>query len=237
MVTASLGQQTTDLLAYIGGWYRSLKSFSLRDEVTAPQGAAVLAADLVEGFCRQGSLASPRIQGIVPAAVGVFQRAYAHGVRRFVLLQDTHSPGAEEFHAFPPHCLRGSPESQTIAELLALPFARDFLVVEKNSLHPALGTDFDRWMDAHPEMRDFIVVGDCTDLCVYSVAMHVRLRANAHDYPQRVIVPADAVQTYDMPVAAAHQLGTLAHPGDLFHLLFLYHMALNGITVVSSLVE
>ena len=60
------------------------------------------------------------------------------------------------------------------------------------------------------------------------------LRANAHDYKQRVILPADAVQTYDMPIATAKEMGTLAHPGDFFHLVFLYHMALNGIQVVRT---
>lgn len=196
----------------------------------------MFAADLVEGFCNKGSLASPRIQAIVPDAVRLFQQAHSHGIRSFVLCQDTHSPGAEEFHAFPPHCIRGTEESQTVGELRALPFSNEFLVVEKNSLHPALGNNLDRWLDGHRDLRDLIVVGDCTDLCVYSVAMHLRLRANAHDYAQRVILPADVVQTYDMPTETAKDLGAMPHPGEFFHLVFLYHMALNGIQVVKTIV-
>jgi hypothetical protein len=36
-----------------------------------------------------------------------------------------------------------------------------------------------------------------------------------------------------MPVDVARSLGILPHAGDLLHLIFLYHMALNGIEVVA----
>jgi hypothetical protein len=66
--------------------------------------------------------------------------------------------------------------------------------------------------------------------------MFLRLRANVlglRDF--RVVVPADGVQTYDMPVETALQLGALPHDGDLLHRIFLYSMALNGIEVVARL--
>ena len=81
---------------------------------------------------------------------------------------------------------------------------------------------------------DTFVVGDCTDVCAYQLAMHLRLRSNAHGYAQRV-VPADCAQTYDMPVDTVTELGIMPHDGDLMHALFLCQMALNGIEVVRSL--
>ena len=80
------------------------------------------------------------------------------------------------------------------------------------------------------------MVGDCTDLCTYSVAMYLSLRSNALNLRQRVILPVDAVQTYDLPIESARSVGALTHPGGFFHLTFLYHMALNGIHVVKSVV-
>jgi hypothetical protein len=50
-----------------------------------------------------------------------------------------------------------------------------------------------------------------------------------------VIVPADAVDTFDTPVSVARELGIKAHDGDLHHVLFLHHMALNGVEVVKKL--
>jgi len=105
----------------------------------------------------------------------------------------------------------------------------------KRSLNSAIGTDLDSWLAAHPEITHRIVVGDCTDLCTYQLAMHLKLTANVANRRLPVVLPADCIQTYDLPVAVAQEIGVLAHPGDLFHSIFLYHMALNGCQVVASL--
>jgi len=65
--------------------------------------------------------------------------------------------------------------------------------------------------------------------------MHLRMRANVLNQQVRVIVPVDCVDTYDLPVDVARNTGTVAHDGDLLHHVFLYHMMLNGIEVVSTL--
>jgi nicotinamidase-related amidase len=122
-----------------------------------------------------------------------------------------------------------------VPELAALPFARDFLVVHKNSLHTIIGTRMESWLSEHSEVDTFIVVGDCTDLCVNDIAMDLRLRANQQDLQRRVIVPENCVQTYDLPVSVAEKLGVMPHDGDLLHRLFLYQMALNKIEVVREL--
>ena len=81
-----------------------------------------------------------------------------------------------------------------------------------------------------------MVVGDCTDLCTYQLAMHLRLRANALNLRGiRVIVPRDGVETYDLPVEVAEDLDTMPHAADLLHLVFLYSMAQNGVEVVARI--
>jgi nicotinamidase-related amidase len=222
--------------AYIAEWFHQLQVEPFAQAVDDPTAAAVFSADMVVGFCQRGSLASARIGALTPLVVDLFRRAYAYGIRHFVLLQDTHHPQTPEFRAFPPHCVRGTEEVHTIAEFQALPFATAFTVIEKNSLHPALGTPFDHWLEDHPEVRTAIVAGNCTDLCVYQLAMHLRLRANALNLAAvRVVVPAEAVDTYDVPEEDPPSSGAKIHPGDFFHQVFLYHLALNGVEVVRAL--
>ena len=197
---------------------------------------ALVSVDLVKGFCSEGPLASPRVASIIPTVVRLFQRAHDLGVRHFLLTQDTHDPDAVEFTAFPPHCVVGTSESETIDELNNLPFANLFTVIPKKSLSSNIGTGLDPWLGAHPEVNTFIIVGDCTDLCVYQAAMYLRLRANVLGLRDvRVIVPADCVQTYDLSVETAEKIEALPHDGDLLHRLFLYHMALNGIEILAHL--
>lgn len=221
--------------AFITQWYSKLQPRPL-SEVIDPATTGIFCTDMIVGFCDRGNLASPRVDALTGPVVDLFQRAHDLGVRHFVLTQDTHHPDTPEFEAWPRHCMRGTDEAETIPELKALPFADLFTIIEKNSLHPAVNTGLDPWLEAHPELRTAIVAGNCTDLCVYQLAMHLRIRHNAHNLSGfQVIVPANVVDTFDLPAEAAKTIGAMPHPGDFFHQTFLYHMALNGIQVVRAL--
>jgi len=223
------------MFSYILQWLDSLPSMSLLDLTNSgrtPKQAAMLLEDLVKGFTSVGGLASPRIAGIVPEVVRLVNAAYSIGVRDFVLPQDSHPADSPEFDAYGPHCITGTVEAETIDELVRLPFFSEFTVLPKQSLDPAIGTDLEKWIDERPDIRSIIVAGDCTDLCVYQAAMHLKIRSNAAKRGLRVIVPQDCVQTYDLSVEDALAAGATPHDGELMHVLFLYHMALNGIEIV-----
>jgi nicotinamidase-related amidase len=231
-------EQSTTFLSALVEWERTLPAVAwndLREE--AQQGRVVLfSVDMINGFCHEGALSSPRVKAIIPAVVAAFEKAYAVGVRDFVLAQDCHTSNAVEFADFPPHCQVGTSEAGTIPELANLPFADLYTIVSKNSLSAFHGTHLGEWLDVHRNLSTAVIVGDCTDLCVHQMAMHLKLYANAYDLKMRVIVPENAVQTYDMPVEAANAVGALPHDGDVMHLLFLYHMRLNGVEVVRAVV-
>jgi nicotinamidase-related amidase len=236
-IPANIVEQSAEFIGALAEWERSLPSITWSEVVAgAPlENVALFSVDMINGFCHQGSLASPRIRNIIPNVVEVFNDAYAVSVRNFVLAQDSHTPDAVEFACFPPHCQQGSAESQTIPELAALPFANLYQIVPKNSLDAFYGTNMRGWLDEHHDLHTTVVVGNCTDLCVYQMAMHLKLYANAYNLKWRVIIPANAVQTYDTPLETARSLGILPHNGDVLHLLFLYHMNLNGVEIVRSL--
>lgn len=231
-----LAAQAEPFLAYLQGWLENLPVLPIARAVPNPIQAAILSVDVIEGFCNQGALASPRVASIVAPVANLFQQAWQAGVLNFILTQDTHEPDAVEFSQWPAHCVRGTAEAETVSALKALPFFEQVVVLEKNSIASGLNTGLNDWLAAHPAIDTFVVVGDCTDLCTYQLAMHLRLDANARQLQRRVIVPADCVQTYDMPVETAASLGILPHPGDLMHAMFLYHMQLNGVEVVKQIV-
>jgi nicotinamidase-related amidase len=223
-------------LDWLYQWEQDLPSLDLAADVADPAQVAVVSQDLLKGFCDVGPLASERAAGIVPAVADVFGRAHDLGVRHFLLLQDTHESDAVEFSAYPPHCVAGSEESETIDELNKLPFSDRFTILPKNSISSNVGTDLEPWLDTHPEITTFIVVGVCTDICVYHAAVFLRARANVLGQEDaRIVVPANCVQTFNMPVDTAEEIGAMPHDGDLLHRVFLYQMALNGVEVVASL--
>ncbi|MGI8486633.1 MAG: cysteine hydrolase family protein [Thermomicrobiales bacterium] len=220
---------------FVQKWLKTLNDAELTQVAPDPKRTAVFSADMINGFLREGPLSSPRLDALTIPVTDLFTAAWEYGVRDFVLLQDAHPEETPEFRAYPPHAVEGTTESRTIPELENLPFADHLTIVRKNSLNPAIDTRFDPWLDEHPDLKTAIVVGNCTDLCVYQLAMHLRMRANARSVIDfDVVVPMNAVQTFDIPAADAQGPG-IAHPGDFFHEVFLYHMASNGIRVVRTL--
>lgn len=230
-----LEKESLEFAGYLETWFNQLSPEKLTNVIQDAHKTAVFCVDVTNGFCYHGILASPRVAGIVNPIVDLFTRAHAAGVNTFVLPQDTHSPDAVEFADFPAHCISGTEESQTVAAIQALPFADKFQVFPKNSINSFLNTGLTEWIQKNPQLDTFIVVGDCSDLCVYQLAMHLRLDANARQIKRRVILPENCLQTYDTPIEIARANHLNAHPGDLFHAMSLYHMFLNGIEIVKEL--
>jgi nicotinamidase-related amidase len=234
----SLAFRSTPYLDYVESWLAQRPDISLAsiiDDAGDPGRVAILSVDLIVGFCHEGPLSSRRVAGLLPAVRRLLKRADEAGIHHIVLFQDTHRPDAEEFGSYPPHCVAGTIESQTAPELASLPFAGRFAVIEKNSISSVIEPAFKAWEQETGPFAAYIVVGDCTDLCVYQAAMALKLRSIANQLAQRVVIPVDCVQTYDLPVGTALEAGAQPHDGDLLHHVFLHSMAQNGVEIVARI--
>ena len=224
-----------EFLEYLNQWLADLPAISQDEVFGDPAKNAILSVDITNGFCKAGSLSSPRVAAIIPPIVNLLQHGWEAGLRNIALIQDCHTPDALEFQAFAQHAICGSEEADTVEEIKALPFYSELKLIHKNSIDSEENTVLDSWIAERPEVHTFVVVGDCTDICTYLLAIHLRAKANAYHLPWRVIVPENCVATYDLPLALARQIGATPHPGDFLHKVFLYHMALNGIEVVRQI--
>jgi nicotinamidase-related amidase len=101
--------------------------------------------------------------------------------------------------------------------------------------NPVFKESFERYLDTQ-DIRTAIIVGNCTDLCVRELAMHLKMWANEHQKDMRVVIPENCVQTFDLPFDVAEQIGAMPHPGDVYHVWALYEMRRNGIEVVREIV-
>jgi nicotinamidase-related amidase len=223
--TPLLAQQPTQAyLHWLDDWLASRPRVSL---VAAE--SVLVVVDMLDGFCRQGPLASPRIAAIVDgltALVATFQEAGGHHV---LLPQDAHRPDDAEFAWYPPHCLAGTDQARTVAPLAALA-GPGWQVVPKHTISALAEQEFRTALGqlVDPDHRPtFVVIGNCTDLCIYQAAMGIMLNTPG----AQVVLPHRAVATYDLPVEAPGG----PHPGDLLHAVFLAHMASNGVQVVEDI--
>lgn len=230
-------EQSKPFIQWMLDWKGRLKPVSLPDlfHDNDPRTVGIISVDVIEGFCSIGPLSSPRVNRIVEPITHLFRLAWAAGVRDIALPQDTHPQDAVEFAQYAPHCIVGTAESESVAAFKALPFFDQITVIPKNCINSGFAPGFDEWVVARPHIKTWITVGDCTDLCTHQLAMYMRIRANQNQQGGvRVVLPVNTVDTYDMPVATADQLGIPAHDAEFLHLVFLYHMMLNGVEVVTE---
>jgi nicotinamidase/pyrazinamidase len=150
--------------------------------------------DVLNGFCKQGNLASPRCDAAIPAIKTVIEERRRAG-DQLIFLADTHDPNDREFEIFPQHCIRGTTEADVVPELQ--PLLQGATLIRKRRYSGFFETDLEERLRA-AQPGQVTVVGVCTDICVLHTVADLRNR----DY--RVVVPAQAVATFDAP----------GHPGD-----------------------
>lgn len=152
----------------------------------------VLVIDMLRGFLEpehNGQIhnlyCGEEARAIIPNVRRLLEAERARG-SHVIFVADTHEPNDREFEIFPPHCIKGTPENEVIAELRDVPGE----LLPKNRYSAFYNTDLDRRLaELRPEK--LILCGVCTDICVLHTASDARNR----DY--RVEVPADCVATFD----------------------------------------
>lgn len=225
-------------LEYLYDWAARLPDSTLQtviEEAGGPTHVAIVSVDLIKGFTRVGPLSGARVAALVPRVAHLLEQAHGLGIAHLLFVQDAHPPDSPEFDDLPAHCVKGTEEAEMDEVLSALSFASQFTIIEKTSLDALVDTPLEAWLEAHPEVRRLVVVGDCTDLCVYALVMHLQMRAHTGRRDYEVVVPAACVETYDLPVDVAQRVGARPHDGDLLHRVFLHQMAANGVKVVGRL--
>lgn len=206
----------------IAMWAASLPFIDAERDIVGsnPDRVGVFVVDMVRGFTHEGPLASASVGRLVEPIEGFVNWMTGLGVERMVRIEDAHTPDAEEFRAWPAHCVEKTEETAFALDL-PLPWRR----FAKNTLSPFASNGAFAAYLGHQRMRHAIVVGNCTDLCVYQTAMGILQHSQANGLGRTVWVASDLTATYhtDAP--------PFRHASDFFHATFLYHMALNGIMV------
>jgi nicotinamidase-related amidase len=190
----------------------------------SPSDTVLVNVDINNGFCKFGNMYSPRVEEIIPYAVYLNElfRAYSR-----IYFLDKHSPDSIEFKTFEGvHCLEDSQESDPVSELAPY-MDRNAVICHKNSTNGFLCEDYACWLEAHPAVSNFIVIGDVLDICVMQYMLTQKKYCDEHNIPARVILVMKGTDTY-------HFTGN-SHNADLMNLFALYNLKLNGIEIVEDI--
>ncbi|MCX7924026.1 MAG: cysteine hydrolase [Clostridia bacterium] len=212
-------KRSTETLNAILDMLEDLAAVNLKE--LKVENTVLIMVDMINGFTREGALQSPRVEALIPEITRLSRVCGEQGIGKLAFA-DCHTQVSPEFGAYPVHCLAGTREGEVVDELKAV---GGYELIEKNSTNGFLEEKFQEWLKANPQIDNFIVVGDCTDICVQQFAITLKTYYNIVNKNVRVIVPVNAVDTYDFAI----------HNGDLMQVMALYNMMGNGIEVVKGI--
>lgn len=192
----------------------------LRLDGFEPQKTVLVVIDLVNAFAREGPFQSPRIDTLVPTITRLVRLCRNRGVM-VLAFADCHTADSPEYDLFPTHALAGTSECELVDEIKEI---GGYTLISKNSTNGFLEAAFQEWLQEHRQVENFIIVGDCTDICVQQFATTLKADFNRKNQRRLVAVPVDAVDTYDLG----------PHNGDLTHMMALYFMQESGVKLYRS---
>ncbi len=156
----------------------------------------LVVVDMVNGFIKKGAMADPNINHITEGIEKLIQKFKSEN-EGIAFIKDTHDETSTEFKKFPPHCIKGSSEEELISELK--PYESESLSYEKNSTSTVFAKNFLRDIDALKKLREVIVTGCCTDICVLNLVIPLINYFDENNREIDVVVRSDLVETYDSP--------------------------------------
>ncbi|MBF0313934.1 MAG: cysteine hydrolase [Oligoflexia bacterium] len=183
--------------------------------------SALIIVDMVNGFAREGALSSPRITAIIPEIVKI-QQICKHANIPSIAFADAHDKDSPEFDIYPAHCKVGTYESEIVQEVKN---EGPYLLIEKSSTNAFHENKFKEWLSQNHTIENFIIIGDCTDICIEQFALSLKTWFNYQNRRINVYVPLNAVETYDYEL----------HNGDLMNIISIYNLLNNGIKIVKSI--
>jgi len=181
----------------------------------------LVVVDLVKGFVTEGNMADPKIQNIVPESKRLVQE-FIQNDDPVLFIKDCHEKNAAEFNRFPVHCVKGTREAEMVDELKS--FENEVIVFEKNSTSAMFAKNFVNTIDQMEKLEEVVIIGCCTDICVMNLAIPLRNYFDEVNRDIKIVVPKNAVETYDAPY----------HAKDEYNVMAFKFMIQAGIEVVNN---
>ncbi|MCI6737972.1 MAG: isochorismatase family protein [Intestinibacter sp.] len=178
---------------------------------------ALFIVDINNGFAKEGALYSDRIKSLI-TPIYEFVKPLEEKLNKIIAFTDTHDKNSVELNSYPEHCLVDTEECKVVDELLNI---KNLEIIPKNSTNGFFAMD----VNILDDIDNVVVVGDCTDICIYQFAVTLKAYFNEKNINKNIVVPMNLVDTYDIP---------FVHPGDLLNIVFLNSMLQNGVKLIKK---
>ncbi len=170
-----------------------------------PDTTALIVVDMQKGFCKpEGSLYSERCEVVIDDVAEMVARCRDAAVQ-VVYTRDTHEEEFrtkyyDEFERWGQHCVRGTEDTEIVAELSPVEPGEEDLVVEKGTYDAFFETNMNQYLRFNG-IETVLVVGVLTNVCV----LHTAASAAKQDYRSIILEDCtDALEQDDKDYALHH---------------------------------
>ena len=184
----------------------------------------LIVVDMVKGFKEKGNMAITDVDYIDSEVVDLVRKFLNYG-DDVISIQEGHTENSQEFKDFPSHCVLGTEEAELIDCLK--PFEKKMKVIRKNSTCGYVTKEFQEYLENEKNFKEVVIVGVCLDICVINMAIPMMMYLNEHNKDCEVIVPMNAVETFDSP----------SHRREEYKVLAKKMLNLNGIKTPDNYVK
>lgn len=199
---------TGEAAAFAGELHDKLAALpSLALSTLDSESTALFVVDMVEGFARQGAMASPRVEALIapspPWRGGARRRAF-----RSWPLQTRTRRTAWSFRPIP-RTACAAPKRRGCARR-SRRRRRSIRYSKRTRPTGSSSPVFELWRREHATATTYLVTGDCTDICVLQFVLSAKAWHNTRNLPLRILVPTALTDTFDAPGHPADTLGAAA---------------------------
>ena len=157
---------------------------------------ALIVVDMVNGFVKEGVLHDDSIARVIPRQIELIKEYHNEG-ELVIFIQDTHTKESTEHKRFPDyHCLKGSGEEEVVEELKQFTNLDNTICIPKNNTSFMEAQPFRDVMEEASNIKEFDIVGCCTDICICNGPMGLSCYLDEHNRDSVIRVHQDAVTTF-----------------------------------------
>lgn len=174
--------------------------------------------DMNNGFAKKGALYSDRVEALINPITNLAKILEAKNCE-IIAFTDSHNKDSIELRSYPTHCLENDYESKIVDEISTI---KNLKVIPKNSTNGFFCLE-DKSFE---NIDNIIVVGDCTDICIYQFVITLKAYFNQNNIDKNIIVPMNLVDTYHIDNI---------HNAEIMNIVFLNSMIQNGVEVIKEI--
>ncbi|MFR4161049.1 MAG: isochorismatase family cysteine hydrolase [Paraclostridium sordellii] len=174
--------------------------------------------DMNNGFAKKGALYSDRVEALINPITNLAKILETKNCE-IIAFTDSHNKDSIELRSYPTHCLENDYESKIVDEISTI---KNLKVIPKNSTNGFFCLEDKNFKN----IDNIIVVGDCTDICIYQFVVTLKAYFNQNNIDKNIIVPMNLVDTYHIDNI---------HNAEIMNIVFLNSMIQNGVEVIKEI--